>query len=137
MKSSAPVTLWKTSKLKEQSTLADFSMTIRANDEHKMSFLIFIHFIKLVICGDSAEQCPHQVKYLTWHSVGFAGQQCTHVAILAGHNCERHPCLERYMKQNTAVLPSKSRGGPGVVNVDLHHCLAQVLTTQHIIDLHL
>lgn len=41
------------------------------------------------------------------------------------------------MEQDTAVLPSESRVGPGVVNVDLHQRLAQVLTTHHVVDLDL
>lgn len=41
------------------------------------------------------------------------------------------------MKQNTAILPSKSCVGPGVVDIDFHHCLAQLLTMQHVIDLDL
>lgn len=77
------------------------------------------------------------IKYLTWHSVGFTRQQCANVAILASHNCDWYPSLIRYVKQNATVLPSKNCVGPGVVDVDLHHCLAQVLMTQHVVDLDL
>lgn len=66
--------------------------------------------------------CVH-VKYLTWQSVGFTRQQCADVAMLAGHDCDRQPSLVRYMKQNATVLPSKDCVGPGVVDIDLHHCL--------------
>lgn len=110
-------------------------MIIKAND------FIFIHLIKFSICVDSAKQYPHeartQIKYLTWQSVGFTRQQCADVAILAGHNCDRHPSLVRYMKQNATVLPSKDCVCLGVVDIDLHHCLAQLLMTQDIVDLDL
>lgn len=56
---------------------------------------------------------------------------------MAGNNCEKHPSVVRYVKQDPTILPRKSCFGLGVVDVDLHHCLAQVLTTQHIIHLDL
>lgn len=43
----------------------------------------------------------------------------------------------RDVKQNPAILPSDDRMGPGVVDVDLHKRLAQLLTAQYIVDLHL
>lgn len=76
-------------------------------------------------------------KHLTWRSVGFTRQQCANVAVLAGHDRDRHPSLVKHMKQDAAVLPSESCADPGVVNVDLHCCLAQLLTSQHVVDLHL
>lgn len=39
------------------------------------------------------------------------------------------------MKQNTTILPSKTCVGPGVVYVDIHHCLSQVLTAQYVMNL--
>lgn len=76
-------------------------------------------------------------KHLTWRSVSFTRQQCANVAVLAGHDCDLHPSLVRHMKQDAAVLPSKSCADPGIVDVDLHRCLAQLLTSQRVIDLHL
>lgn len=77
------------------------------------------------------------IKCLTWHSVGFIRQQCANVAVLVGHNCDRCPSLVRQMKQNASVLPSKSCVGPAVVDIDLHHRLAQLLPTQDVADLDL
>lgn len=78
----------------------------------------------------------HTSEHLTWHPAGSARQQCANVAVLAGHNCDGQSGSVRYVKQNGAVLPGASGVGPGVVDVDLHRCLAQELVTQHIANLH-
>ena len=64
-------------------------------------------------------------------------QQGGNVAFFAGQNGDRNPTLVRYINQNNTVLPGKECLGPGVVDIDLYHCLAQLLMCQDIVDLDL
>lgn len=64
-------------------------------------------------------------------------QQGGNVAFFAGQNYDRHPSLVRHINQNNTILPGQECLGPGVVDIDLHHCLAQLLMRQDIVDLDL
>lgn len=75
-------------------------------------------------------------QILTETFLGVQRQRCANVAMFACHNHDREPSSIRCMKHNTSLVTSESCAGPGVVDVDVHHCLGQVLATQYLIYTH-